>query len=133
MIWTSILTARSRSCTDHSNIPLQPRSRHRLRVPSFTHRRISSPTLRSPSLPMLCQGFRHQVVPSHTAHPSCYSPHGHLFQQTAGWSSLCHHLENLFQSVHVHPRGRLRIHHLRQWPSLLPLPTLVSRSNRHRL
>ncbi len=83
-------------------------------------------------LPILCQGFHRQVVPSHTAHP-CYSLHWHLFQQTAGKSYRCHRLKNLFQLVHVHPGGRLRIHRLRQCPSLVPLPTLASRSTWRRL
>ncbi len=82
--------------------------------------------------PILCQGFRRRVVPSHTAH-LCYSLHWPLFEQTAGKSYRCHRLKNLFQLVHVHPSGCLRIHRLRQCPSLLPLPTLASRSTWRRL
>src|SRR6266436_2739768 len=50
-----------------------------------------------------------------------------------GKSYRRHRLKNLFQLVHVHPSGRLRIHRLRQGPSLLSLPTLASRSTSRQL
>ena len=132
--WTLILTSRRCLCIDRSKTPhLWDRSC--LRVPRSTSRRIISPAPCNPSSPMLCQSFRRQAIPYHTARPCC-NVYQHL-------SSFRHHLNvchpvNLFQLVHVRPSGPLLIHRLlqrqRRFPLLsiqiLPPPTLPSRSNR---